>query len=279
MKNFKKTLITSLLLLTTGALFSGCNSGTSSQQADKNSPSTVLKIGASPVPHAEILETVKPLLEKEGIQLEIQVFTDYVLPNTALDSGDLDANFFQHQPYLDSFNENNGTKIVSVAPIHFEPLGIYPGKSNDLSSIQKGAVIAVPNDITNEARALQLLESLELITLDPSKGLESTIHDITSNPYEITFKELEAATIPRALDDVDFAVVNGNYALDSGIAESVLASEQADSEGAKTFANIIATTEEKVKDPSIQKLIDALQSEEIKTFITDSYNGVVVPSF
>ncbi|MGL5674872.1 MAG: MetQ/NlpA family ABC transporter substrate-binding protein [Cellulosilyticaceae bacterium] len=267
MKKLTQTLV--ILSLALVAL-TGCASN-----ASKNT--TTLTVGASPVPHAEILEYSKPLLAEEGITLDIKVFTDYVLPNTALESGDLDANYFQHQPYLDSFNENNGTSIVSVASIHFEPLGIYPGKSTSLDNIQKGATIALPNDVTNEARALQLLESLELISLDASKGLEATIHDITSNPLELQFKELEAATIPRALDDVDFAVINGNYALDAGLADQVLASEESSSEGAKTFANILATREDSASNENLQKLVTILTSDEVQNYITEHYDGVVVP--
>lgn len=270
MKKFTTLLTFASLTLLTLAVFTGC--GNNAKKDD-----TILTVGASPVPHAEILEFAKPILAEQGITLDIKVFTDYVLPNTALDSGDLDANYFQHQPYLDSFNTKNNTSIVSVASVHFEPLGIYPGKSSSLETIKKGSSIAVPNDVTNEARALQLLEQLGLITLDASKGLEATIKDITSNPYELKFEELEAATIPRVLDDVDFAVINGNYALDAGITDTVLASESSDSEGAKTFANILATRDDATNNSNLQKLIAVLQSESVQSFIATEYNGTVVP--
>ena len=279
MKKFNLTLLTTLLA-TSLTLFTGCTSSTvQGSNNNTQSPTTRLKVGASPVPHAEILEAAKPLLAAEGITLDIQIFTDYVLPNTSLDAGDLDANYFQHQPYLDSFNSNNGTEIVSIGTIHFEPLGIYPGQTQELSALQDGATIAIPNDTSNEARALQLLESLGFITLDPTAGLEATPTAIIANPYNLNFIELEAATIPRVLDDVDFAIVNGNYALDANIASTVLASEEASSTGAQAFANILATTPANTDAPHVLKLLEVLQSDTIRTFIETTYDGIVVPTF
>lgn len=274
----KKTLLVCLISLTLLGGLVGC--GTKKTSTDSSDQNTItLKVGATPVPHGELLESIKPLLKAQGIELEVQIFTDYVLPNTALASGDLDANFFQHQPFLDDFNQKNNATLQSVASIHFEPLGLYPGKATSLDDLYSGATVAVPSDTTNEARALQLLESLDVITLDKTKGLHATIHDITDNPYNLTFVELEAATIPRALPDVDFGIINGNYALDAGISDTVLLAEQKDSEGAKTFANILVVQDEKINDAAIELLIEALTSEHTKSFIETTYKGIVVPVF
>lgn len=280
MKKLIKSLAVTLIGATLLTSLVGC--GSKSPSADTNTSgteNTTLTIGATAVPHAEILEFAKPLLAEKGINLEIKVFTDYVLPNTALDSGELDANFFQHQPYLDDFNTKNGTKIVSAGSIHFEPLGIYPGKSTSLDTIKDGAEIAIPNDVTNEARALALLEAQGFITLKDGAGLSATPKDIATNPHNLKFVELEAAQVPRALSDVDFGVANGNYALEAEISDSVLVSEAKDSEGAKTFANIVAVKEGKEADPAIVTLLEVLHSDDVRTFINDKYKGLVVPSF
>lgn len=248
--------------------------------------SIVLKVGASPSPHAEILEAAKPLLAEQGITLEIQEFTDYVMPNTALDEGSLDANYFQHLPYLEDFNANNKTALVSAAAIHYEPLSLYAGKSSDLAAIADGASIAVPNDTTNEARALQLLQANGLITLTEGVGLAATKNDIVENPKNLEIVELEAAQVPINLPDVDFAVINGNYALGAGVTDKVVldkdgnpVSEASDSEGATTFGNIIAVREGDESRPEITALVEALQSETVKNFINEKYNGLVVPLF
>lgn len=251
---------------------------TSASETTSTEPIT-LTVGASPSPHAEILEFVKPLLAEKGITLNITEFTDYILPNTALDAGDLDANFFQHLPYLEDFNAKNGTKLVSAAAIHFEPLGIYPGKSTSLEAIPDGAQIAVPSDVTNEARALNLLASLDLIKLKEGAGLAATPKDIIENPHNLTFVEVEAALVARTLSDVDFGIANGNYALEAKIADTVLVSEAKDSEGAKTFANILAVQEGKENDPGIKALIEVLTSNEVAEFINTTYNGLVIPVF
>jgi len=254
-------------------LFCACGSG-------GNSGSDVLRVGATPVPHAEILEIVKEELAKENITLEIIEYTDYVQPNIALESGELAANFFQHMPYLEVFNSENNTRIVSAAAVHFEPLGLYPGRTASLSGLPDGAVIAVPNDVTNEARALLLLEAEGLITLPPDSGLTVTPRDIVSNPQNFSFQEIEAALIPGILPDVDIGVINGNYALGSGLSpQDMLASEGAASAAAETFANIIAIREGDEARPEIRKLVEAVTSDPIREFINAKYQGAVVPVF
>lgn len=255
----------------------------SSEAASSEAPAApeavTLKVGASPAPHAEILENIKPLLEKDGITLEIVEFTDYVIPNQALDAGDIDANYFQHLPYLEDFNAKNGTNLSSAGAIHFEPLGLYPGKTASLDDLEEGATVAVPNDTTNEARALLLLQKLELITLKEGVGLEATPLDIVDNPKDLKFNEMEAALLPSVLPDVDLAVINGNYAVGAGIEDTVLTTEDKESEAAKEFANVVAVrTGDEGKAP-IQKLLAALQSEENAKFIDEKYNGTVIPVF
>lgn len=293
MKNNKKLLALSmaLALTLTAAACGGKTEPASSSEAvapessqaessEAASGETVtLKVGASPAPHAEILESIKPVLEQEGIQLEIVEFTDYVLPNKALDAGDIDANYFQHLPYLENFNQENGTDLVSAAAIHFEPLGVYPGKAASVDALADGASIAVPNDPTNEARALLLLQKLGVIKLKDGADLESTPLDIVENPKNIKFEEMEAAQLPNVLPDVDLAVINGNYAVSAGIADKVLTTEDKESEAAKEFANIIAVRAGDDTRPEIQKLVEALQSEDVAKFINEKYNGTVIPVF
>lgn len=236
-------------------------------------------VGASPSPHAQILEAVSDQLAQKGYQLEIKEFTDYIMPNTALEDGELDANFFQHQPYLTDFNEKNGTKLVSAAAIHFEPLGIYGGKTADLADLPEGAQIAVPNDTTNEARALWLLQAQGIIEVDEQAGLEATKQDITSNPKNVEIVEMEAAQLPRALADVDFAVINGNYAVAAEIADQVLVTEDKDSEAAKQYANIVAVREGNENREDIKALVEALQSDEVKAYIEETFGSTVIPVF
>lgn len=239
-----------------------------------------IKVGASPTPHSEILEQAKAILEKEGYTLEIVEYNDYVLPNTALDTGELDANYFQHQPYLDDFNKENGTDIVSAGSIHFEPFGIYAGKTKSIEELKEGASIAVPNDATNEARALLLLEAQGLIKLKADAGLSATKLDIEENKLNLNIEEIEAAQIARALPDVDLAAINGNYAIQGGLSVSdTLATEDADSLAATTYANIIAVNAGNETSEKVQALVKALQSEEIRKFIEEKYNGAVVPTF
>lgn len=249
----------------------------SSTEQSSTSENTVLKIGATAAPHAEVLEAAVPLLADKGITLEITVFDDYVLPNTALDQGDLDANYFQHQPYLDYFNQQNGTDLVSAGNIHYEPLGIYPGKATDLSAITEGAHVAIPNDGSNEARALYLLEAQGLLKVDHSVGYEATKLDVTENPKKLELVELDADKIPAALKDVDFAVINGNYAIAAGVNQTVLVAEDPNGESAITYANIIAVRPENKDDAAIKTLIEVLHSKEITDFMAEKYQGSVQP--
>ena len=232
-------------------------------------------VGASPAPHAEILEAAKPLMAEKGYDLQVMVYSDYVQPNNALDAGDLDANYFQHLPYLESFNEQHGTKLVSAAAIHYEPFGIYAGKTASLEE-----VVAVPNDVTNEARALLLLEAQGLITLKEGAGLEATKNDIAENPKNLEIMEVEAAQIPRVLPDVDLAVINGNYAIEAGLKVSdALAIEDAESISATTYGNVLAVREGEEETDKTKALVEVLTSEEIKTFMDETYEGAVVPLF
>ena len=247
--------------------------------AKKSTGSKKLVVGASPSPHAEILKQCQPILKEEGIDLEIKEFDDYVLPNKALDSKELDANFFQHKPYLDNFNQENGTKLVSVAAIHFEPLGIYSESNKDLSSIKDGAKISVPNDTTNEARALKLLEANSIIKLKDDAGFTATVNDITENPHHVNIVEMEAAQIPLSLKDVDYAVANGNYAIKSGILDKVITTESKDSESAQTYANILVVREGDENREEIQALVKALTSDTVRDYINNTYQGTVVPVF
>ena len=242
---------------------------------------TKLVVAASPTPHAEILEVAKELLAEQGITLEIKEFSDYVQPNLVTENGEVDANYFQHTPYLDSFNAENGTHLVSVGAIHYEPFGIYPGKSNDLENIADGATIAVPNDTTNEARALQLLAAQGIITVRDGAGLTATVNDIEENPHNVKIEEIEAAQLPRTVADVDFAVINGNYAMEAGfsVGTDALAIEDASSEAAQTYANVLVVKEGNENNPAIQALYAALTSDTIKDFINNTYDGAVVPIF
>lgn len=238
-----------------------------------------IKIAASATPHAEILEQAKPLMEAQGWELDVTVFNDYVQPNQVVESGEFDANYFQHIPYLDSFNEEQGTHLVNAGGIHYEPFGIYPGTKSDLTTLEKGDVIAVPNDTTNEARALLLLQDNGVITLKDGVGLEATVRDITDNPDEIEIQELEAAQVPRVKDEVAFVVLNGNYAMEAGfsVAKDAVAYEQADSEAAKTYVNVIAVKEGNENNEGIKALVDVLKSDEITKYINDNYDGGVIP--
>lgn len=244
-------------------------------------PLTVIKVGASITPHSEILAVVKEDLAAQGYDLQVIEFTDYVQPNLALEGGELDANYFQHQPYLDDFNLNNNTHVVSVAAIHYEPFGIYPGKTKALSDIPEGGQIAVPNDGTNEARALLLLEAQGLIKLKEGAGLGATVLDIVENSKNLDIIEVEAAQLARSLQDVDFAVINGNYAIQAGlkVGTDAVATEDKDSVAADTYANVLCVKEGHENDPGILALIAALQSDKVKSFIETTYEGAVVPKF
>ena len=236
-----------------------------------------ITVAASATPHAEILEQAKPILEKEGWDLEVTVFDDYVQPNLVVESDEFDANYFQHIPYLDNFNEEQGTHLVNASGIHYEPFAIYPGTKNSLDELADGDTIAVPNDTTNEARALLLLQDNGIITLKEGAGLEATVKDIEENPKNIKIQELEAAQVARVKDEVAFVVLNGNYALEAGISvmDSV-AYEKADSEAAKTYVNVIAVKEGNENSEAVQALVNALKSDEITTFINENYAGAVI---
>ena len=240
-----------------------------------------IKVGASVTPHAEILGVAKELLAKEGYTLEIVEFNDYVLPNTSVEDGELDANYFQHRKYLADFNEENDTHLVEVVPVHYEPFGIYAGKTKSLEELADGAKIAVPNDGTNEGRALLLLEAQGLIKLKENVGFTATKLDIVENPKNLEIQELDAAQLVRALGDVDLAVINGNYAIQGGLnaGKDALAVEDKDSEATQTYANVLAVKEGHEKDAGILALAKALQSEEVKKFIEENYDGAVIPMF
>ena len=266
-----------LLVLALAACKTEDKSGSGDKATGKK---TTLTVGASPVPHAEILEQVKGDLAKQNITLKIVEYTDYVTPNTALNDGDIDANFFQHVPYLNDYNKQHKTNLVSVGAIHFEPLGIYAGKTKTIAALPHGAQIAVPNDTTNEARALLLLQDNGIIKLKQGAGIDATPKDIADNPKDVKIIEAEAAGIPRMLPDVDLAVINGNFALSAGVdSKTMITAEKADSLAAKTYANVIVVKKGHENDPAIKALVKALQSEKIRTFIETKYKGAVIPVF
>ncbi|MFF3348542.1 MetQ/NlpA family ABC transporter substrate-binding protein [Streptomyces sp. NPDC002779] len=265
--------------LAAGALTLGltaCGSSDGDSSSDTSGP---LVVAASPVPHAEILTYVKDNLAKDaGLDLEVREFTDYVTPNTATEDGSVDANYFQNQPYLDDFNKKNGTHIVPVVTVHLEPLGLYSSKVKSADDLKSGATIAVPNDSVNEARALKLLDANGIITLKDGVGNEATPADIVKNPKNLKFKELEAAQTPRSLNDVDAAVINGNYAIEADLkpAEDALVLESADD---NPYGNFLAVKEGGEDDPRVKKLAKLLTSPEVKKFIEDKYAGSVIASF
>ncbi len=237
-----------------------------------------IKIGATPSPHAEILEAAKDDLAAAGVNIEIVTYNDYVQPNLATEQGEIQANYFQHQPYLDDFNAENKTSLVSVGKIHYEPFGIYAGKSSDLANIADGAQIAVPNDTTNEARALLLLQDNGIITLKDGAGLKATKQDIVENPHKVELLEVEAAQIPRSIDSVDFACMNGNYAIEAGFKPSdALVQEDPNSEAAQTYGNIVAVAEKDKDAEWAKKLVEVLQSKKVADFINEKYEGGVIP--
>ena len=260
-------------ILLTAALIAGVFSGCGSKSDDKT-----IKVGACVTPHAEILNSVKDKLAEEGWDLEVVEYNDYVLPNTALEDGEFDANYFQHKPYLDDFNEENGTHIVGVANVHFEPMAIYAGKTASLDDVADGASVAVPNDTTNEARALLLLEAQGLISLNEDAGVQATVLDITDNPHNLEIKELEAAQVAKSIQDVDFAVINGNYAIEAGLTDP-LAVEASDSLAAETYANLIAVKEGNEDSEKTKALVDAVLSDDVRDYINENYEGAVVPVF
>ena len=283
----KKKLLALLLGLTLCLSLAACggDSAADSGAADTgaaeeggDSGETVtLTVAASPTPHAVILEQCVPILAEQGIDLVINQYSDYVVPNTAVEDGDEDANYFQHLPYLEEFNETRGTHLVSVAGVHIEPMGIYAGRVESLEDLPDGAVIGIPNDPTNEGRALLLLEAQGLITLDDSSNLTATPNNIVDNPKNLEFQELEAATIPSVLADVDLAVINSNYALGAGLnpTTDALAIESSDS----PYVNVLVVKEGNENNEAIQALVDALHSDTIRDYITETFDGAVVPAF
>ena len=245
-----------------------------------SSDDKTIKVGATPAPHAEILEIAKDILAEEGYTLEIVEFEDYVIPNTSLEEGELDANYFQHITYMTGFNEEHGTHLVNAGGIHYEPFGLYAGKCASLEELPDGAQIAVPNDGTNEARALLLLEQEGLITLKEGVGLSATKSDIAENPHNYDIVELEARLLPTTLQDVEMAVINGNYAIDAGLKVSdAVAVEAADGTAAEAYVNVVAVKEGNENSEKIQALVKALKSDEVKAFIEETYDGAVVPLF
>jgi len=296
MKKFVSLLLTGALAC---ALLAGCGGGNtaspspsasapaSSAPVEPSAPAasnplegTVLKVGATPAPHAEILEVVKGLLAEQGITLEIVEFNDYIQPNLAVESGELDANYFQHVTYMNEFNVSDSTHLVSAADVHYEPFGLYAGKTASIADLADGAQIAVPNDTTNEARALLLLEQEGLITLKEGAGITATKADIAENPKNLDIVELEANQLPVRLADVDMAVINGNYAIDAGLkVADAVAIEAADGEAATAYVNVLAVKEGNEDSPAIQALAAAMTSQEVKDFIDETYAGAVVPVF
>lgn len=259
---------------------SGSDASSTSGSEDASTPATetvTLSVAATPVPHAEILEQCVPILAEQGIDLQIHEYNDYVIPNTAVEDGEEDANFFQHVPYLDDFNAERGTHLVSVAGVHVEPMGIYSDTLTSLDELADGASVAVPNDATNEGRALLLLQTLGLITLSEDAGLDATPNDIVDNPKNLTFTELEAQMLPKTVSEVDIAIINSNYAIDAGFnpVEDSLAIEDSES----VYVNVLVVKEGNENDPAILALIDALHSDAIRDFINENYGGAVVPAF
>ena len=273
------SLVLALALCLSLAACGGSSSADDSAAADDaaTEEAVVLNVAASATPHAEILEQCVAPLAEQGIELKVNVYGDYVVPNTAVEEGSEDANYFQHVPYLDNFNAENGTHLVSVAGVHVEPMGVYAGMTASLEELADGAVVAVPNDVTNEARALLLMEAQGLITLSEEAGLEATPKDIVENPKNLEFKELEAAMLPNILSEVDIAVINVNYALQAGFnpVEDALAIESADS----PYVNILVVKEGNEENPAIAALIEALHSDAVRDFINEEYAGAVVPAF
>ena len=276
----KRSILTEIIAGIVSIGLIGCgNSEGSSNDSSSNGDDKVIKVGVSPVPHEEIMEVAKPLLEAKGYTVEIVEFTDYVLPNTALESGEIDANYFQHIAYLNSFNADNGTHLTYTAEIHLEPMGAFSKKYKTVDEVEEGAVVAVPDDPSNEARALRVLAAAGLIEVNDGELI--TTADITSNPKNLEFKELEAATLPRVLEDVDIAVINGNYALEAGldVNNDAFYAEDKNVESLKERRNVLAVKEGNENSQKIKDLTEALTSDEVREFIEEKYKGAVVPVF
>lgn len=281
MNNTKKiiALAAAAALTLSLAACSGNNSSSTADNSSSDASSTVIRVGASPSPHAEILEFAKDQLAAKGYELEIVEFTDYVMPNVALYEGDLDANFFQHTPYLDNYNEQNGTDLVSACKVHFEPMGLYSETLTSVSDVAEGSKVGVPNDPTNEARALNLLEAQGLIKLREGAGLNATPLDIEENPLNLEFVELEAAQLPRNLSEFAIAAINGNYAIEAGILDKVIVNEAADSESAQEYANILAVQSGELETDKTKALVEALTSDGTREFINTQYEDQFIPVF
>ena len=258
------------------------NNNTAGNTADSGDTADgqVITVGATPAPHAEILEVAKEVLAEQGYTLDIVEFDDYIMPNDAVEEGELDANYFQHITYMNQFNADNGYHLVSVGSIHYEPFGIYAGKTASLEELADGAQVAIPNDATNGGRALLLLEQEGLITLKEGAGITATVNDIVDNPKNLEIVELEARLLPDSLKDVDLAVINGNYAIDAGLKiADALAIESAEGEAATAYANVLTVKEGNEESEGVQALLATLESDEVKTFIEETYAGAVVPLF
>lgn len=278
----KKLLSLALATILTAGLVTGCGSSTSSSDQSSSQDNTQKKtitVAASQTPHSEILAEAAKILEKQGYELKVTVFDDYVQPNNVVESGEFDANYMEHVPYMEQFNKENGTHIVNAGGIHYEPFGIYPGTKKKLDDLAEGDTIAIPNDTTNEARALLLLQDNGLLTLKDGAGLTATINDIKENPKKLKFQELEAAQVAKVKDEVALVVLNGNYALEAGysVSKDSIAYEKADSEAAKTYVNIIGVKEGNENSDGIKALVKVLKSDDIKKFINDKYDGAVIP--
>ncbi|SEQ44594.1 MetQ/NlpA family ABC transporter substrate-binding protein [Butyrivibrio sp. TB] len=289
-KKLFATLLTSVLAL---SAITGCSKDASNSEPAENTQNTedaakegdgdleVITVAATAVPHAEILESevVTSALAAKGYKVEVTVFEDYVQPNNVVDAGEFDANYFQHITYLNDFNDQNGTSLVNAGGIHYEPFGIYGGTKKSLDEIADGDTIAIPNDTTNEARALLLLEANELIKLEDGVGLTATVNNIAENPYNLKIVEVEAAQVPHQIDSVSYAVMNGNYAMEAGftVATDALAYESQDSEAAEKYVNVIAVKEGNESNPGIVALVEVLKSDEVKAWIEEQYEGSVVP--
>ncbi len=281
----KKILALALCAILCIGLLAGCGEGSTEETAPATEPSGELEtivVGATAVPHAEILEAVREELAALGYELEVEIFNDYILPNTTLADGSLDANYFQHGPYLENFNAERGTDLVNAAAIHYEPMGVYPGAKSALDELAEGDTIAIPNDGSNETRALLILQELGYITLTEGVNASSvaTVLDIVDNPLNLEILEMNAENIPHSLPDVAFGIINGNYALQAGLTgNDALASEDAESDAAQTYANIVACRAGEEDSAKIQALVQALTSETCREFIESSYDGAVVPIF
>lgn len=276
----RRGFLSGAALLATGAL-AACSGGSDNAAAGDDAAQT-LTVGASPSPHAQILnDYAAPLLAEQGITLEVKEYTDYIQPNKDTSSGAVDANYFQHINYLNNYNEENGTDLVNVGKIHFEPMGVFAGKSSDIDNVADGATFGVPNDPTNEGRALLLLQDLGLITLSEDAGITATPNDITDNPKNLQFSEQEAAALPRTVNDVDFAVINGNYAIDAGLKlEDAVAQEDASSDVIQNeYANVIVTTPDKEDDERITALVGVLQTDDFKAYLADTFGDAVQAAF